>query len=122
MQILLRQTVGQGFKHRIDILALCKTFFSKCYLSGLYRIGGGREAAQRFVLEFRTGPEILAFVNGKEIARQQHQANDYGSFSGSLTRDARQPCLRLAAVTVPGARVKLAARSPAPLREDRSGP
>ncbi|NDH62371.1 MAG: bifunctional aldolase/short-chain dehydrogenase, partial [Alphaproteobacteria bacterium] len=34
---------------------------------------GGREAAQRFVLEFRTGPEILAFVNGKEIARYSQQ-------------------------------------------------
>ena len=34
---------------------------------------GGREAAQRFVLEFRTDPEILAFVNGKEIARYSQQ-------------------------------------------------
>ena len=34
---------------------------------------GGREAAQRFVFEFRTGPEILAFVNGKEIARYSQQ-------------------------------------------------
>ena len=36
----------------------------------------GREAAQRLVLEFRTGPEILAFVNGKEIARYSQQAPD----------------------------------------------
>ena len=28
---------------------------------------GGREAAQRFVFEFRSGPEILAYVAGKEI-------------------------------------------------------
>jgi hypothetical protein len=28
---------------------------------------------------------IFADANGKEIARQQHQANDYGSFSGSFT-------------------------------------
>ena len=35
--------------------------------------GGGREAAQRFVFEFRTNPEILAFVNGKEIARYSQQ-------------------------------------------------
>jgi rhamnose utilization protein RhaD (predicted bifunctional aldolase and dehydrogenase)/NAD(P)-dependent dehydrogenase (short-subunit alcohol dehydrogenase family) len=28
---------------------------------------GGREAAQRFVFEFRTGPEILAYVAGQEI-------------------------------------------------------
>ena len=34
---------------------------------------GGREAAQRFVFEFRTNPEILAFVNGKEIARYSQQ-------------------------------------------------
>jgi rhamnose utilization protein RhaD (predicted bifunctional aldolase and dehydrogenase) len=34
---------------------------------------GGREAAHRFVFEFRTGPEILAFVNGKEIARYSQQ-------------------------------------------------
>src|SRR5438477_474612 len=34
---------------------------------------GGREAAQRFVFEFRTGPEILAFVGGKEIARYSQQ-------------------------------------------------
>lgn len=34
---------------------------------------GGREAAQRFVLEFRTGPEILAYVAGKEIARYSQQ-------------------------------------------------
>ncbi|MBX9947459.1 MAG: bifunctional aldolase/short-chain dehydrogenase [Reyranella sp.] len=45
-------------------------------LRGLLSIpakSGGREAAQRFVLEFRTGPEILAFVNGKEIARYSQQ-------------------------------------------------
>jgi rhamnose utilization protein RhaD (predicted bifunctional aldolase and dehydrogenase)/NAD(P)-dependent dehydrogenase (short-subunit alcohol dehydrogenase family) len=34
---------------------------------------GGREASQRFVFEFRTGPEILAFVGGKEIARYSQQ-------------------------------------------------
>ena len=34
---------------------------------------GGREASQRFVLEFRTGPEILAFTNGKDIARYSQQ-------------------------------------------------
>jgi rhamnose utilization protein RhaD (predicted bifunctional aldolase and dehydrogenase)/NAD(P)-dependent dehydrogenase (short-subunit alcohol dehydrogenase family) len=34
---------------------------------------GGREAAQRFVFEYRTSPEILAFVNGKEIARYSQQ-------------------------------------------------
>src|SRR5579883_301425 len=34
---------------------------------------GGREAAQRFVFEFRSNPEILAFVNGKEIARYSQQ-------------------------------------------------
>lgn len=34
---------------------------------------GGREAAQRFVFEFRTGPEILAYVGGKEIARYSQQ-------------------------------------------------
>ncbi|MBS0220202.1 MAG: bifunctional aldolase/short-chain dehydrogenase [Proteobacteria bacterium] len=34
---------------------------------------GGREAARRFVFEFRTGPEILAFVGGKEIARYSQQ-------------------------------------------------
>ena len=45
-------------------------------LRGLLSIpakSGGREAAQRFVLEFRTGPEILAFTNGKEIARYSQQ-------------------------------------------------
>jgi rhamnose utilization protein RhaD (predicted bifunctional aldolase and dehydrogenase)/NAD(P)-dependent dehydrogenase (short-subunit alcohol dehydrogenase family) len=35
--------------------------------------GGGREAEQRFVFEFRSGPEILAFVNGREIARYSQQ-------------------------------------------------
>ncbi len=34
---------------------------------------GGREASQRFVFEFRTGPEILAFVGGEEIARYSQQ-------------------------------------------------
>jgi rhamnose utilization protein RhaD (predicted bifunctional aldolase and dehydrogenase)/NAD(P)-dependent dehydrogenase (short-subunit alcohol dehydrogenase family) len=34
---------------------------------------GGREAAQRFVFEFRNGPEILAYVGGKEIARYSQQ-------------------------------------------------
>ena len=34
---------------------------------------GGREAAQRFVFEFRSNPGILAFVNGKEIARYSQQ-------------------------------------------------
>jgi rhamnose utilization protein RhaD (predicted bifunctional aldolase and dehydrogenase)/NAD(P)-dependent dehydrogenase (short-subunit alcohol dehydrogenase family) len=34
---------------------------------------GGREAARRFVFEFRTGPEILAFVGGKEVARYSQQ-------------------------------------------------
>jgi rhamnose utilization protein RhaD (predicted bifunctional aldolase and dehydrogenase)/NAD(P)-dependent dehydrogenase (short-subunit alcohol dehydrogenase family) len=34
---------------------------------------GGREAAQRFVFEFRTGPEILAYVGGKEIGRYSQQ-------------------------------------------------
>jgi rhamnose utilization protein RhaD (predicted bifunctional aldolase and dehydrogenase)/NAD(P)-dependent dehydrogenase (short-subunit alcohol dehydrogenase family) len=45
-------------------------------LRGLFSIpakSGGREAAQRFVFEFRTGPEILAYVNGKEIARYSQQ-------------------------------------------------
>jgi rhamnose utilization protein RhaD (predicted bifunctional aldolase and dehydrogenase)/NAD(P)-dependent dehydrogenase (short-subunit alcohol dehydrogenase family) len=45
-------------------------------LRGLFSIpakNGGREAAQRFVFEFRTGPEILAYVNGKEIARYSQQ-------------------------------------------------
>ena len=34
---------------------------------------GGREAAQRFVFEFRTNPQILAYVGGKEIARYSQQ-------------------------------------------------
>src|ERR1700722_4942810 len=34
---------------------------------------GGREAAQRFVFEFRTGPEILAYVAGQEIDRYSQQ-------------------------------------------------
>jgi len=45
-------------------------------LRGLMSIAakdGGREAAQRFVFEFRSNPEILAFVNGKEIARYSQQ-------------------------------------------------
>ena len=45
-------------------------------LRGLMSIAttsGGREAAQRFVFEFRGGPEILAFVNGKEIGRYSQQ-------------------------------------------------
>jgi rhamnose utilization protein RhaD (predicted bifunctional aldolase and dehydrogenase)/NAD(P)-dependent dehydrogenase (short-subunit alcohol dehydrogenase family) len=45
-------------------------------LRGLMSIpakSGGREAAQRFVFEFRTNPEILAFVNGKDIARYASQ-------------------------------------------------
>lgn len=45
-------------------------------LRGLMSIpskGGGREAAQRFVFEFRSNPAILAFVNGTEIARYSQQ-------------------------------------------------
>jgi rhamnose utilization protein RhaD (predicted bifunctional aldolase and dehydrogenase)/NAD(P)-dependent dehydrogenase (short-subunit alcohol dehydrogenase family) len=45
-------------------------------LRGLMSIpakSGGREAAQRFVFEFRSNPAILAFVNGKEIARYSQQ-------------------------------------------------
>jgi len=45
-------------------------------LRGLMSIAakdGGREAAQRFVFEFRSNPEILAFVNGREIARYSQQ-------------------------------------------------
>ena len=34
---------------------------------------GGREAAQRFMFEFRTNPGILAYVGGKEIARYSQQ-------------------------------------------------
>ena len=34
---------------------------------------GGREAAQRFVLEFRSNPAILAYVNGTEVARYSQQ-------------------------------------------------
>ena len=34
---------------------------------------GGREASQRFVFEFRSNPEILAYVGGKEIARYSQQ-------------------------------------------------
>jgi rhamnose utilization protein RhaD (predicted bifunctional aldolase and dehydrogenase)/NAD(P)-dependent dehydrogenase (short-subunit alcohol dehydrogenase family) len=45
-------------------------------LRGLFSLpakSGGREAAQRFVFEFRSSPEILAFVNGREIARYSQQ-------------------------------------------------
>jgi len=45
-------------------------------LRGLMSIpskSGGREAAQRFVFEFRSNPDILAFVNGKDIARYASQ-------------------------------------------------
>jgi rhamnose utilization protein RhaD (predicted bifunctional aldolase and dehydrogenase)/NAD(P)-dependent dehydrogenase (short-subunit alcohol dehydrogenase family) len=45
-------------------------------LRGLLSIpakSGGREAAQRFVFEFRRSPEILAYVNGKEIVRYSQQ-------------------------------------------------
>lgn len=45
-------------------------------LRGLFSLPaktGGREAAQRFVFEFRSSPEILAYVNGKEIARYSQQ-------------------------------------------------
>ncbi|MBS0518901.1 MAG: bifunctional aldolase/short-chain dehydrogenase [Proteobacteria bacterium] len=45
-------------------------------LRGLLSIparNGGREAAQRFVFEFRSSPDILAYVNGKEIARYSQQ-------------------------------------------------
>jgi rhamnose utilization protein RhaD (predicted bifunctional aldolase and dehydrogenase)/NAD(P)-dependent dehydrogenase (short-subunit alcohol dehydrogenase family) len=34
---------------------------------------GGRERAQRFVLEFRTNPQILAYVGGEEIDRYSQQ-------------------------------------------------
>jgi rhamnose utilization protein RhaD (predicted bifunctional aldolase and dehydrogenase)/NAD(P)-dependent dehydrogenase (short-subunit alcohol dehydrogenase family) len=34
---------------------------------------GGREAAQRFVFEFRTNAHILSYVGGKEIARYSQQ-------------------------------------------------
>jgi NAD(P)-dependent dehydrogenase (short-subunit alcohol dehydrogenase family)/ribulose-5-phosphate 4-epimerase/fuculose-1-phosphate aldolase len=34
---------------------------------------GGREAARRFVFEFRTGPAILAYVGGQEIGRYSQQ-------------------------------------------------
>jgi rhamnose utilization protein RhaD (predicted bifunctional aldolase and dehydrogenase)/NAD(P)-dependent dehydrogenase (short-subunit alcohol dehydrogenase family) len=45
-------------------------------LRGLLSIpagNGNREAAQRFVLEFRSGPDILAYVNGKDVARYSQQ-------------------------------------------------
>ena len=34
---------------------------------------GGREAAQRFIFEFRTSPEIVAYVGGREIGRYSQQ-------------------------------------------------
>jgi rhamnose utilization protein RhaD (predicted bifunctional aldolase and dehydrogenase)/NAD(P)-dependent dehydrogenase (short-subunit alcohol dehydrogenase family) len=34
---------------------------------------GGREATQRFIFEFRSSPDILAFAGGKEIARYSQQ-------------------------------------------------
>jgi rhamnose utilization protein RhaD (predicted bifunctional aldolase and dehydrogenase)/NAD(P)-dependent dehydrogenase (short-subunit alcohol dehydrogenase family) len=45
-------------------------------LRGLMSIpskGGGREAAQRFVFEFRTNADILAFAGGREIGRYSQQ-------------------------------------------------
>lgn len=45
-------------------------------LRGLFSLparSGGREAAQRFVFEFRSSPEILSYVNGREIARYSQQ-------------------------------------------------
>jgi rhamnose utilization protein RhaD (predicted bifunctional aldolase and dehydrogenase)/NAD(P)-dependent dehydrogenase (short-subunit alcohol dehydrogenase family) len=45
-------------------------------LRGLLSIpvkSGGREAAQRFVFEFRSNAAILAYVNGKEVARYSQQ-------------------------------------------------
>src|SRR5262249_48157710 len=45
-------------------------------LRGLMSIpanSGGREAAPRFVFGFRTHPEILAFVGGREIGRYSQQ-------------------------------------------------
>lgn len=45
-------------------------------LRGLFSIpakAGGREAAQRFVFEFRSNPAILAYVNGTEVARYSQQ-------------------------------------------------
>ena len=45
-------------------------------LRGLFSLpakAGGREATQRFVFEFRSSPEILAYVNGREIARYSQQ-------------------------------------------------
>ncbi len=45
-------------------------------LRGLMSIpskGGGREASQRFVFEFRSNPAILSFVNGQEIGRYSQQ-------------------------------------------------
>jgi rhamnose utilization protein RhaD (predicted bifunctional aldolase and dehydrogenase)/NAD(P)-dependent dehydrogenase (short-subunit alcohol dehydrogenase family) len=45
-------------------------------LRGLLSIpakSGGPEAAQRFVFEFRTNPEILAYVGGNDVARYSQQ-------------------------------------------------
>ena len=42
-------------------------------LTSLPAKDGGREASQRFVLEFRTNPGILAYVGGKEVARYSQQ-------------------------------------------------
>jgi rhamnose utilization protein RhaD (predicted bifunctional aldolase and dehydrogenase)/NAD(P)-dependent dehydrogenase (short-subunit alcohol dehydrogenase family) len=45
-------------------------------LRGLMSIpakSGGREAAQRFIFEFRSNPAILAFVNGRDIGRYSQQ-------------------------------------------------
>jgi rhamnose utilization protein RhaD (predicted bifunctional aldolase and dehydrogenase)/NAD(P)-dependent dehydrogenase (short-subunit alcohol dehydrogenase family) len=42
-------------------------------LLSLPAAAGGREMAQRFVLEFRTNPEILAYVGGREVARYSQQ-------------------------------------------------
>ncbi|HYX01590.1 MAG TPA: bifunctional aldolase/short-chain dehydrogenase, partial [Reyranella sp.] len=42
-------------------------------LLSLPATSGGREMAQRFVLEFRTNPQILAYVGGREIGRYSQQ-------------------------------------------------
>ena len=42
-------------------------------LTALPAKDSNREAAKRFVFEFRTGPEILAYVAGQEIARYSQQ-------------------------------------------------
>ena len=44
-----------------------------------------QEADNYKTLAGRTLTVVFADANGKEIARQQHQTNDYGSFSGSFT-------------------------------------